>query len=175
VLAHEVAHIAHHDLRVMGLADYISRLTHLLAMTGQLMLLVMLPFVLAGSVGINLWGLVALAISPHLALLAQLGLSRTREFDADLAAARLTGDPAGLASALAKIEQVSRGWRSWLLPGWGNPDPSWLRTHPATHERIARLVELAAREPILPPWPANDFMPQPPVRVPRWRAGGLWR
>ena len=175
VLAHEVAHIAHHDLQVMGLADYISRLTHLLAMTGQFLLLVMLPFVLTGSVEINLWGLVALALSPQLALLAQLGLSRTREFDADLAAARLTGDPAGLASALAKIEQVSRGWRAWLLPGWGNPEPSWLRTHPATHERIARLRELAARTPALPHWPVNEFTPRRPVRVPRWRAGGLWR
>jgi heat shock protein HtpX len=175
VLAHEVAHIAHHDLRVMGLADYISRLTHLLAMTGQLMLLVMLPFVLAGSVGINLWGLVALAFSPQLALLAQLGLSRTREFDADLAAARLTGDPAGLASALAKIEQVSRGWRAWLLPGWGNPEPSWLRTHPATHERIARLAELAAHAPPLPQWPTDAFMFETPLRAPRWRTGGLWR
>ena len=29
VIAHEVAHIAHGDLRVMGLADYVSRLTHL--------------------------------------------------------------------------------------------------------------------------------------------------
>lgn len=175
VLTHEVAHIAHHDLRVMGLADYISRLTHLLAMAGQLILLVMLPFVLAGVFEINLWGLLALAVSPQLALLAQLGLSRTREFDADLAAARLTGDPAGLASALAKIEQVSRGWRGWLLPGWGNPEPSWLRTHPATHERIARLAELAAHPPSLPPWQADTFGFQAPLRAPRWRPGGLWR
>lgn len=174
VLAHEVAHIAHHDLRVMGLADYISRLTHLLAMAGQLILLVMLPFVLAGVFEINLWGLLALAVSPQLALLAQLGLSRTREFDADLAAARLTGDPAGLASALAKIEQVSRSWRGWLLPGWGNPEPSWLRTHPATHERIARLAELAAQAPPLPQWPADVFKFHAPLRAPRWRAGGLW-
>ena len=80
-----------------------------------------------------------------------------------------------MASALAKIEQVSRGWRGWLLPGWGNPEPSWLRTHPATHERIARLAELAAHPPSLPPWQADTFGFQAPLRAPRWRPGGLWR
>lgn len=175
VLAHEVAHIAHGDLRVMGLADYISRLTHLLAATGQLALLIVLPFVLSGAVHINLWSLLLLAVSPHLAVLAQLGLSRTREFDADLAAVRLTGDPAGLASALAKIEQVSRGWRAWLQPGWGHPEPSWLRTHPATHERIARLRELAAEAAPIPAWPAATLAHHSPATRPRWRASGLWR
>jgi Zn-dependent protease with chaperone function len=42
-----------------------------------------------------------------------------REFDADRLAAELTGDPQGLALALAKIERESR---AWLLPGWGNPE-----------------------------------------------------
>lgn len=36
VLGHEIAHIANEDLRVMGLADSISQLTHLLALLGQL-------------------------------------------------------------------------------------------------------------------------------------------
>lgn len=152
VLGHEIAHIANEDLRVMGLADSISRLTHLLALLGQL------------------------AIAPQLALLAQLGLSRVREFDADRLAAELTGDPHGLASALAKIERVSRSWRAWLLPGWGNPEPSWLRTHPATAERIERLLELAP-PPAMPPFPSARFDPEVTVspRPPRWRTGGLWR
>lgn len=34
ILANEVAHIAHEDLRVMGLADSVSRLTHLFSLTG---------------------------------------------------------------------------------------------------------------------------------------------
>ncbi|MEK8401835.1 M48 family metalloprotease, partial [Escherichia coli] len=71
-------------------------------------------------------GLLLLAASPQLALLAQLGLSRVREFDADRLAAELTGDPQGLASALAKIARVSRSWRAWLWPGWGNPEPTAL-------------------------------------------------
>lgn len=142
VLAHEVAHIAHGDLRVMNLADYVSRLTALFALIGQSLLMLSLPWMLDGSASINWVGLGLLVISPYLALAAQMGLSRVREFDADLEAAHLTADPDGLASALAKLEQVSRSWRSWLLPGWRNPDPSWLRSHPATEDRVFRLLSL---------------------------------
>ncbi|QII99098.1 M48 family metalloprotease [Stutzerimonas balearica] len=176
VLGHEIAHIANEDLRVMGLADSISRLTHLLALLGQLAIVLSLPALLLGVTEANWPALLLLAVAPQLALLAQLGLSRVREFDADRLAAELTGDPHGLASALAKIERVSRSWRAWLLPGWGNPEPSWLRTHPATAERIERLLELAP-PPAMPPFPSARFVPEVTVspRPPRWRTGGLWR
>ena len=176
VLGHEIAHIANEDLRVMGLADSISRLTHLLALLGQLAIVLSLPTLLLGVTEVNWPALLLLAVAPQLALLAQLGLSRVREFDADRLAAELTGDPHGLASALAKIERVSRSWRAWLLPGWGNPEPSWLRTHPATAERIERLLELAP-PPAMPPFPSARFDPEVTVspRPPRWRTGGLWR
>jgi len=176
VLGHEIAHIANEDLRVMGLADSISRLTHLLALLGQLAIVLSLPALLPGVTEANWPALLLLAVAPQLALLAQLGLSRVREFDADRLAAELTGDPHGLASALAKIERVSRSWRAWLLPGWGNPEPSWLRTHPATAERIERLLELAP-PPAMPPFPSARFVPEVTVspRPPRWRTGGLWR
>ena len=174
VLAHEIAHIAHGDLRVMGMADYVSRLTALFAMTAQVALLFALPGWLAGTVEVQWPGLMLLLFSPHLALLAQLGLSRVREFDADLTAVRLTGDPAGLASALSRIEQTTRSWRAWLLPGWGNPEPSWLRTHPATEERIARLRALDAGQPHFGEieW---RWGVAPPARRPHWRFGGIWR
>lgn len=159
VLGHEIAHIANEDLRVMGLADSISRLTHLLALLGQLAIVLSLPALLLGVTEVNWPALLLLAVAPQLALLAQLGLSRVREFDADRLAAELTGDPHGLASALAKIERVSRSWRAWLLPGWGNPEPSWLRTHPATAERIERLLELAP-PPAMPPFPSARFVPE---------------
>ncbi|MFN7087526.1 MAG: zinc metalloprotease HtpX [Burkholderiales bacterium] len=176
VLAHETAHIAHDDLRVMGLADYVSRLTALFALAGQISLLASLPWWLVGAAEIRWPGLLLLLFSPQLALLAQLGLSRVREFDADLAAARLTGDPEALASALVKIERVNRSWRAWLLPGWGNPEPSWLRTHPATEERIERLrvVSRAAPEAL---WEQeHPLRPGVPSRnSPRWYPGGVWR
>lgn len=178
VLAHEMAHIAHDDLRVMGLADYVSRLTSLFALAGQVMLLLALPTLLLGETVIHWPALFLLIASPYLALLAQFGLSRVREFDADLTAVRLTDDPLGLASALAKIEQFTRSWRAWLMPGWGNPEPSWLRTHPATEERIRRLVRLAAPEPEtgLEPGPPDFLDGYAPARHrPRWYPGGFWR
>ena len=176
VVAHEIAHIANKDLRVMGLADSISRLTHFMALLGQVAILFSLPALLLGAMDVNWPALLLLAIAPQLALLAQLGLSRVREFDADRLAAELTGDPQGLALALAKVERVSRSWRAWLLPGWGNPEPSWLRTHPATAARIERLRELSA--PVDPtPIHSPHFLPNSTVspRSPRWRPGGLWR
>lgn len=176
VLAHEVAHIAHDDLKVMNLADYVSRLTGVFALVGQVLILLYLPGWLLGAAELPWLGLLILAFSPHMALLAQLGLSRVREFDADLAAARLTGDPRALASALAKIEKVSRNWRAWLLPGWGNPEPSWLRTHPATEERIRRLLALDLAAPSdSVPLPA--FVPEARTvrQSPRWYPGGIWR
>ncbi|BAL25300.1 zinc metalloprotease HtpX [Azoarcus sp. KH32C] len=182
VLAHETAHIAHDDLRVMGLADYVSRLTGLFALLGQLMLLLSLPSLVSGTIDIN-WVLLALLVlSPHLALLAQLGLSRVREFDADRAAASFTGDPEGLASALAHIERVSRSWRMILMPGWGNPEPSWLRTHPATEDRITRLLELSRTEFSRDETEMSshharrhaDAFPAPRHNRPRWRPGGFW-
>lgn len=176
VVAHEIAHIVHEDLRVMGLADYVSRLTSLLALVGQVSLIIALPLLLTGQVEVNWIGLLLLVISPHLALLAQLGLSRVREFDADHTAARLTGDPQGLASALAKIDRINRSWRSWIMPGWGNPEPSWLRTHPPTAERIAKLLQLLPAQPSPRPI-ASSFVPGATAmpRPPRWHPGGFWR
>lgn len=144
VLAHETAHVANGDLFVMGLAAYISRLIRVLALVGQILLFFTLPFVFFGYVTINWAVLLLLVFSPHLALLLQLGLSRVREFDADLKASQLTDDPEALVLALAKIERISRSWQAWLLPGWSNPESSWLRTHPATEERIRRLRLLRA-------------------------------
>ncbi len=177
VLAHEVAHIANGDLRVMGLADYVSRLTSVLAMIGQFAIVLSLPLLLAGLATVHWPGLLLLAFAPQLALAAQLGLSRVREFDADLMAARLTGDPAGLAQALAKIERITRRWQAWLLPGWGNPEPSWLRTHPATEQRIARLLALRADEARALPTGASYWDGERPriERAPRWFPGGYWR
>ena len=177
VLAHEIAHITNEDLRVMRLADSVSRLTSLLALMGQIAILLSLPALLVGAAEVFWPSLLLLAASPQLALLAQLGLSRVREFDADRLAAELTGDPQGLASALAKIERVSRSWRAWLWPGWGNPEPSCLRTRPATQERIARLLTLALGPASALPLRAPHFLPESALatRPPRWRPSGLWR
>lgn len=181
VLAHEMSHIAHNDIKVMGLADVITRLTSLFSTLGQALLLINLPLLLLGEVTISWLAIAILLLAPILNTLLQLALSRTRELDADLGAAYLTGDPQGLASALQKMEYYHRG--NWLerilLPGRGIPDPSLLRTHPDTRERIERLMSLVeAVEPKMPLEVPEIFYQ--PVRVkritrrPRWRIGGIW-
>ena len=120
-----------------------SRLVSLASWLGQLLLLLNLPLVLAGMVHVPWHVLILLVFAPTLMALVQLGLSRTREYDADRAAAELTGDPEGLVRALVKLERrVGRFWEEILLPGRRIPEPSLLRTHPPTESRIRRLRDL---------------------------------
>jgi heat shock protein HtpX len=179
VLAHEVSHIRHNDLWLMGLADTVSRLTRTMSALGVFLFFLNLPLLLFEEQGFP-WLLVGLLIfAPTLGSLLQLALSRTREFDADMDAAGLTGDPVGLAAALEKLERYQgRFWEELLLPGRRIPEPSLLRTHPPTEERIRRLMSLR------PPRPAVAFRRAVPIVVPdampgaragpRWRITGLW-
>jgi heat shock protein HtpX len=146
VLAHEVGHIANRDLWIMGLADVMSRLVSLASWLGQMLLLLNLPLLLVGAVPVPWHAVLLLIFSPTLMALIQLGLSRTREYDADRLAVELTGDPEGLIRALGKLERwLGRFWEEILLPGRRIPEPSLLRTHPPTEDRIRRLRALAPR------------------------------
>lgn len=144
VLAHEISHIRNEDLRVMALADTVSRFTSLMSTIGIVSLLFNITWLASGSAAQVPWlGVLVLLFAPTVGGLLQMALSRTREFDADLGAAMLTGDPDGLAHALVKLEKAQgKVWESLILPGGRIPDPSILRTHPLTEARIARLNEL---------------------------------
>jgi len=143
VLAHEIGHIAHNDLQLMALADSVSRLTHLLALLGLLLALLSLPLLMLGIAPLSLTGLLLLVLAPTASALLQLALSRTREFDADLFAVHLTGDPEAMAAALVRLETPEIAWWQRLfMPTRREPSPSLLRSHPLTAERIARLKEL---------------------------------
>ncbi|MBF0371359.1 MAG: M48 family metalloprotease [Magnetococcales bacterium] len=172
VLAHEISHIKNGDTRVMAMADAFRRLTLMLAMFGQLLVLLTLPILMLGGAEISLPALLILIAAPTLSALLQLALSRTREFNADLDAAALAGDPHGLASALNKIEMPRRGfWKRILFP-LGNPkEPGWLRTHPETRERIHRLMELSNPRPIHKVVRQDPAILQMPARHSRPRFG----
>lgn len=181
VLAHELSHIKHKDVWVMGLADVFSRLTNTMGQIGQFMLLFSLGSVLLGGAALIPWsGVAVLMLAPVGSTLLQLALSRTREYEADLGAVRITGDPAGLASALKKVEKAKKGWLQAVMPGRKIPEPAMLRTHPPTEERIERLMALTGRQDV----PAPVAIPEPVVnppqgyvvrRRPRWHiVSGLW-
>jgi heat shock protein HtpX len=92
-------------------------------------------------------------LAPLSATVIQMGLSRTREFAADANAARLTGKPQALASALRRLEASAQ-----VMPMQGNPafapllivNPpvgrqimNLFSTHPPTAARIEKLDEIA--------------------------------
>lgn len=166
VLAHEVSHVAHDDLKVMAFADMVSRFTSFMATVGVFTLLFNLVGAIGGyAVPVPWIAVLILVTAPTLGGLLQLALSRTREFDADLGAAMLTGDPDGLASALHKLERAQgRHWESLVLPGGRSPAPSILRTHPPTEERVARLMALKKAGGVAVPSPDRGrpiLIPQP--------------
>lgn len=178
ILAHEVAHIRSGDLRVMGLADVLNRVTGFMSTMG----LIGVPLMFGTGWNVPLAGLLLLIFAPTMGGLLQLALSRAREYDADLDGAALTGDPEGLASALALLERRQGAvWEGLVLPGARIPDPSLLRSHPRTEDRIARLRALkpasagfAAPLPAAAPVAglgARPVMPEPHVH---WLRMGIW-
>jgi heat shock protein HtpX len=177
VLAHEISHIRNNDLVVMSLADVIAQLTRIMAIGGMLLLLITLPAWLAEASGFPWLLILVLMLAPTFGSLLQLALSRAREYDADLDAAGLTGDPAGLATALEKMERLQGGFvERIMLPGQRIPDPSLLRTHPPIEKRIRRLLSLAASEQAIPIIGQVDVpLDYTAVRLrPRRRMTGMW-
>lgn len=182
VVAHELSHVRNEDLKVMALADVVSRLTGIMSTVGLLALVLHLPAILAGGGQVPWLGIALLWFAPTIGALLQLALSRAREYDADLDAAGLTGDPEGLASALARLERSQGRMWEMMLPGGRVPQPSVLRSHPRTSERIARLMSLKPDEGARRfDWPEDrpalpGHAPVPLIPGPRYRisALGLW-
>lgn len=177
ILAHEISHVRNGDLKVMGLADVLNRITGFMSMLG----LLGIPAMLGAGWHIPVGGLLLLVFAPTIGGLLQLALSRAREFDADLDGVSLTGDPEGLATALALLERRQQGrWEGLVLPGSRVPEPSMLRTHPRTEDRIARLMALKDGVAGGLPAPADRPLPGPslvpPIGRPRihWHRFGIW-
>ncbi len=144
VMAHEMAHIRNEDIKVMAIADMVSRFTSMMSTFGSFALLANLPSLFLGMGTTVPWIVVLILMgAPTIGGLLQLALSRTREYDADLGAVMLTGDPDGLASALIKLEKTQgRNWEGMVLPSGRVQHPSMLRTHPKTEDRVERLMAL---------------------------------
>ncbi len=154
VIAHEMSHIRNNDLSVMAIADSLTRFTQFLAYFAVFMAVLNIPAMLLDWHTFPWPAILLLYFAPTLTSLLQMGLSRTREYDADLEAAGLTGDPAALASALASLERYQgRFWEDMMMPVPARriPQPSLLRSHPETADRIARLRELEKRPSLARP------------------------
>ncbi|UOE22093.1 M48 family metalloprotease [Thermobifida halotolerans] len=155
VIAHELTHLRRGDTIVGTVAAMLA-----LSITSLTALSLLLP--LADSEDEDgqglLEGLIFLAVGPLAAMVIRSAVGRAREFDADEAAARLTGDPTGLANALRRIEVTARthplpAHRGLLTSGHlmiANPFADQragrlFAVHPPTRERVRRLQALAER------------------------------
>lgn len=164
VLAHEVAHIRHGDVSVMRLAAAAATLTRAMAMLGLVLLLLWVPALWTLGAAPSPLALALLVGAPVIGDLLTLSLSRRREFLADAGAVELTGDPEGLAAALARIRRLQGDdWeRAVAARGAGGAALGWLlwfRTHPTVEERIARLAATVVPVQAAPPvwvWDGED-------------------
>lgn len=139
VLAHEVSHIRNNDFRLKGLVNIMGRITRIFALLGQFFLIINLPLYMMGEETIPWLAVILLIAAPYISGLMMTAISRTREREADIEAARLTGDPNGLADALQKLNFLNNGGLLERMV------PDKLSSHPKTKERVRRLRQLAPR------------------------------
>lgn len=153
VLAHELSHVRNRDTLIMTIAATLAGVITYLAQMAQW------SAMFGGGRrsddedsgnGGGVIAVVAMAIlAPIAAMLVQMAISRTREFQADASGARLAGRPWGLAKALEKLEMASTMAPMNATPATahmfivnplrGGGLASLFSTHPSTQERVARL------------------------------------
>ena len=154
VMAHELAHVKNRDTLTMTVTATIA---------GAISALANFAFFFGGSRENDerpggIIGDVALAIlAPIAAMLVQMAISRSREYEADRVGAQIAGDNRGLARALEKIDAYARGGvvnheaernpataHMFIInPLAGRGADNLFSTHPATHNRIEALMKLA--------------------------------
>lgn len=152
VLAHELAHIKNRDILISTItATLVGTITFIARMAGWAMLF-------GGrdeDSGSTVSSLVLLILSPIVAVLIQLAISRSREFGADQGGSEISGQPLALAGALNKLqmsnEQIpmrnagtSSAHMFIVNPFAGKTMMKLFSTHPPVEERIKRLQEIAA-------------------------------
>ena len=150
VLAHELGHVRNLDILTSSIAATLA---------GAITILARMAFWFGAFGGGDrrdrdgggLGGILMLLLAPFAALLIQLWVSRTREYEADASGAHLTGNPYALASALEKIAAVSRQVPLMASPNTahlfivqpllsGEMLMSLFSTHPPIQKRIERLI-----------------------------------
>lgn len=154
VLAHELAHVKNRDILTASVAATLAgAITVLARMVGYALIFGGRDNEDRGGA----WGgLLFMIVAPLAAVIIQLAISRSREFAADEGAARLTGNPLGLASALRKLaaltqrvpmETAQPSTASLMIanPFSGGGFMRLFATHPPIEERIARLEALTGR------------------------------
>ncbi|MGB7921114.1 MAG: zinc metalloprotease HtpX [Desulfobacterales bacterium] len=158
VLAHELAHVKNRDILIGSIAATLAGAIMLLASMARWSMIFGGGRDDDNSGGSGIVGLLLMSIlAPMAAMIIQMAISRSREYQADASGAALTGNPEGLASALEKL-----GATSGRLPMNASPSTAHMlivnplsgrnlmhlfSTHPPLEERIARLRGTSAGTP----------------------------
>lgn len=158
VLSHELGHIRNRDTLIMTVAATVAGAITMLAHMAQWAL------IFGGLGGRDdeegngvaglVTGMLMIFLAPIAAMIIQLAISRAREFEADAAGGRISGQPLALAAALQKLEAVvqhrpmhvsaAAAHLFIVNPLGGGGWVNLFRTHPTTEERVARLRSMAA-------------------------------
>lgn len=156
VLAHEIAHIKNRDILIGTIAATLA---------GAIMMLANMARWAAmfgglarsddnDSRGGGIAMLAMAILAPFAALLIQMAISRSREYQADASGAKISGKPLSLANALLKLESAVRVAPAVVSPSTAhmfivNPLRGGIgtlfSTHPPTQDRVARLRAMAER------------------------------
>jgi heat shock protein HtpX len=154
VIAHELGHVKHRDILTSSIAATAAGAISMLASMGQWGMM----FGGGGDSeqrrGTNpIVALVMLIAAPFAAMLIQMAISRSREYDADEGGAEVSRNPLLLANALRKLDTASHQIPAEVPPSTAhlyivNPLSSegikrLFSTHPPIQERIARLEQMA--------------------------------
>ena len=154
VMAHELAHVKHRDILISTISA---------TMAGAISMLANFAMFFGGRDSGGrpanpIASIPVMLLAPLAASLIQMAISRAREFEADRGGAEISGDPQALASALQKIQRFSQGLpmeaaerhpetaqMMIMNPLSGGGLRGLFSTHPATEERVERLMAMAPR------------------------------
>jgi heat shock protein HtpX len=150
VMAHELAHVKNRDTLIMTITATIA---------GAISMLANFAFFFGGHSRNNPLGMVGtlllMILAPLAAMLVQMAISRTREYNADRVGAEICGQPLWLASALEKLEQGAEhieheaaeehpatAHMFIINPLHSHSVDSLFSTHPNTANRVQKLREM---------------------------------
>jgi heat shock protein HtpX len=152
VMAHELAHVKHRDILISTIAatmaGAISAIANMALLFGNRQS--------DGRSGSPIAGMLVALLAPMAAGLIQMSISRAREYEADRGGAEIANDPEALASALEKIHRYAKGipfnavehhpetaQMMIMNPLTASGISQLFSTHPATEDRVYRLMEMA--------------------------------
>ncbi len=154
VIAHELAHIKHRDMLTGTIVATVAGAISMLAQMAQW------AMIFGGGRrdddrdGSPIVAIVMMIVAPIAAMLVQMAISRTREYEADRGGAGICGNPMSLANALQKLERGNQiipmedakpatAHMFIVNPLHGGGLMTLFSTHPPIPERVKRLEEMA--------------------------------